>query len=106
MEHQTCESESDAPRLNFDPAARQQRALESIGYLLKRPVARPPIEGPKVLRQLQLPGAKLEASAPGGGEGREDPGEIYPRVGFIVTNMTRPAERVVALWLSCIPAEW
>jgi Transposase DDE domain group 1 len=24
------------------------------------------------------------------------PGELYPRVGFIVTNMTRPAERVVA----------
>src|SRR5215475_14551558 len=25
------------------------------------------------------------------------PGELYPRVGFIVTNMSRPAERVVAL---------
>lgn len=24
------------------------------------------------------------------------PGELYPRVGFIVTNMTRPAERVVS----------
>jgi len=24
------------------------------------------------------------------------PGELYPRVGFIVTNMMRPAERVVA----------
>ena len=24
------------------------------------------------------------------------PGELYPRVGFIVTNMSRPAERVVA----------
>jgi hypothetical protein len=23
------------------------------------------------------------------------PGELYPRVGYIVTNMTRPAERVV-----------
>src|ERR1700730_10700827 len=26
------------------------------------------------------------------------PGELYPRVGFIVTNMTRPAENVVALY--------
>ena len=26
------------------------------------------------------------------------PGELYPRVGFIVTNMTRPAERVVAFY--------
>jgi hypothetical protein len=24
------------------------------------------------------------------------PGELYPRVGFIVTNLARPAERVVA----------
>src|SRR6516225_7440520 len=26
------------------------------------------------------------------------PGELYPRVGFIVTNMIRPAERVVAFY--------
>ena len=26
------------------------------------------------------------------------PGELYPRVGFIVTNLARPAERVVALY--------
>jgi hypothetical protein len=26
------------------------------------------------------------------------PGELYSRVGFIVTNMTRPAERVVAFY--------
>jgi len=26
------------------------------------------------------------------------PGELYPRVGFIVTNMTRPAERVVRFY--------
>jgi post-segregation antitoxin (ccd killing protein) len=26
------------------------------------------------------------------------PGELYPRVGFIVTNMSRPAERAVAFY--------
>lgn len=26
------------------------------------------------------------------------PGELYPRVGFIVTNLTRPANRVVAFY--------
>ena len=26
------------------------------------------------------------------------PGELYPRIGFIVTNMSRPAERVVAFY--------
>jgi hypothetical protein len=38
------------------------------------------------------------------------PGELYPRVGFIVTNLARPAERIVAFynqrgaaeqWLRC-----
>jgi hypothetical protein len=26
------------------------------------------------------------------------PGELYPRVGFIAPNMTRPAERVIAFY--------
>jgi hypothetical protein len=26
------------------------------------------------------------------------PAELYPRVGFIVTNLARPAERVVAFY--------
>ena len=26
------------------------------------------------------------------------PGELYPRVGFILTNLARPAERVVAFY--------
>ncbi len=26
------------------------------------------------------------------------PGELYPRVGFIVTNLARPEERVVAFF--------
>jgi hypothetical protein len=26
------------------------------------------------------------------------PGELYPRVGFILTNMTRPAERLVMFY--------
>jgi len=31
-------------------------------------------------------------------QGRVACGELYPRVGFIVTNLTRPAERVVAFY--------
>ena len=31
-------------------------------------------------------------------QGRRHPGELYPRVGFIVTNLTRPARRVVAFY--------
>jgi hypothetical protein len=26
------------------------------------------------------------------------PGELYPRAGFVVTNLVRPAERVVAFY--------
>jgi Transposase DDE domain group 1 len=32
------------------------------------------------------------------GEIEWHPGELIPRVGFIVTNMSRPAERVVAFY--------
>jgi hypothetical protein len=30
--------------------------------------------------------------------GEWHPGELYPRVGFLVTNMSRPAENVVAFY--------
>jgi hypothetical protein len=36
------------------------------------------------------------AEVPGGGG--YDLGELYPRVGFIVTNLARPAERIVAFY--------
>ncbi len=36
-----------------------------IGYLLKRPVGRPPNEVPAVLRQFHLSGGKLDQAAPG-----------------------------------------
>jgi hypothetical protein len=45
----------------------------NIAHLLKRPVGRPP---------------KVEWH----------PGELYPRVGFILTNLARPAERVVVFY--------
>jgi hypothetical protein len=32
-------------------------------------------------------------------------GELYPRVGFIVTNLTRPAERVVKFYSGRSKAE-
>ncbi len=33
-----------------------------------------------------------------GSEARWHPGELYPRVGFIVTNLSRPAERVTKFY--------
>jgi hypothetical protein len=69
---------------------------EKIGYLLKRRFGRPPHE----VRRFY---ASLSYQAQSGKKPRRvvakiewHPGEIYPRVGFIVTNLARPAERVVA----------
>ncbi len=71
---------------------------ERIAYLLKRPVGRPPIE----VRQYY---ASFSYQAQSWKTGRRvvakvewHTGELYPRVGFIVTNMTRPAERIVAFY--------
>ena len=33
------------------------------------------------------------------------PGELYPRVGFIVTNLSRPSEQVVAFYNQRGPAQ-
>src|SRR5512133_1705761 len=69
-----------------------------IRYLLKRPVGRPPHE-------LRRYFASVSYQAQSWGKPRRvvakvewHPGELYPRVGFIVTNLARPAERVVAFY--------
>ena len=46
--------------------------------------------------QFQLSSGKLDQAAPGDRQGHL--GELYPRVGFIVTNLSRPVDRVVAFY--------
>jgi hypothetical protein len=67
---------------------------ERIGHLLTRPVGRPP-------RKPQVFFASFTYQAQNWTKARRvvakvewHQGELYPRVGFIVTNLTRPAERV------------
>ena len=72
--------------------------------------ARSTARGPPVSCQLQLSSTELEATAaPVVAKVEGHPVELYPRVGFIVTNLSRPAERVVGFY-SLIPAaflpEW
>ena len=43
---------------------------------------------------LHLPGAELEQAAPRRRQARVALAELYPRVGFILTNLKRPAERI------------
>src|SRR4051812_8349422 len=67
---------------------------ERIGHLLTRPVGRPP-------KRPQVFFASFTYQAQGWSKPRRvaakvewHQGELYPRVGFIVTDLTRPAERV------------
>ena len=67
---------------------------ERIGHLLTRPVGRPP-------KKPQVFFASFTYQAQSWTKPRRvvakvewHQGELYPRVGFIVTNLTRPAERV------------
>jgi len=71
---------------------------ERIGHLLTRPVGRPP-------RKPQVFHASFSYQAQSWTKPRRvvakvewHQGELYPRVGFIVTNLTRPAERVVKFY--------
>jgi hypothetical protein len=71
---------------------------ERIGYLLTRPVGRAP-------KKPQVFHAGFSYQAQSWTKPRRvvakvewHQGELYPRVGFLVTNLTRPAERVVKFY--------
>jgi hypothetical protein len=67
---------------------------ERIGHLLKRPVGRPPNH----IRRASLRYEAGSWTQPRRviAKGEWHPGELVPRVGFIITSLSRPAERVVA----------
>src|SRR5262249_62037788 len=66
-----------------------------IGYLLKRPIGRPPNEVRRFHANFSYQAATWTKPRRVIAKVEWHPGELYPRVGFIVTNMSRPAERVV-----------
>ena len=51
-----------------------------------------------LVRELLVPCGQLGQGTSRGGKGRITPGELFPRVGFIVTNLRRDAERVVRFY--------
>ncbi len=89
----------EAERIKYAIRLPANQVLQSrIGYLLKRPVGRPP----NGVRRFH---ANFTYQAGSWAKPRRvitrvewHPGELYPRVGFIVTNLSRPAERVVAFY--------
>ena len=71
---------------------------ERIGWLLKRPVGRPPRDVRRYYASFSYQAASWTRSRRVVAKVEWHPGELYPRVGFIVTNMTRPPERVVMFY--------
>ena len=71
---------------------------ERIGWLLKRPVGRPPRDVRRYYASFSYQAASWSKSRRVVAKVEWHPGELYPRVGFIVTNMTRPPERVTRFY--------
>ena len=59
---------------------------ERIGHLLMRPIGRPPNEVRRSYANFTYQAGSWTKSPPRRRQGRWHPGELYPRVGFIVTN--------------------
>ncbi|MDA8575194.1 IS1380 family transposase [Alphaproteobacteria bacterium] len=71
---------------------------ECIAHLLRRPVGRPPTHVRRYHASFSYQAGSWDKKRRVVAKVEWHPGELYPRVGFIVTNLSRPAERVVAFY--------
>jgi len=71
---------------------------DRIGYLLKRPPGRPPNHVRRYYANFHYRAASWTSPRRVVAKVEWHPGELYPRVGFIVTKLSRPAENVVAFY--------
>ncbi len=71
---------------------------ECIAHLLTRPVGRPPNHVRRYHASFSYQAGSWDKKRRVVAKVEWHPGELYPRVGFIVTNLSRPAERVVAFY--------
>jgi hypothetical protein len=69
-----------------------------IGYLLKRPCGRPPRELRRCFASFGFQAQSWKKPRRAVAKVEWHPGELYPRVGFIVANLARSAERIVAFY--------
>src|SRR5262245_1908554 len=89
----------EAKRIKYAIRLPANQVLQGrIGYLLKRPAGRPPNEVRRFHANFSYQAATRTKPRQVIAKVEWHPGELYPRVGFIVTNMSRPAERVVAFY--------
>src|SRR5918997_2043297 len=71
---------------------------EKIGYLMKRPVGRPPHEVRRYYASFRYQAQSWNRPRHVVAKVEWHPGELYPRVGFIVTNLARFAEGIVSFY--------
>jgi len=71
---------------------------DRIGYLLTRPVGRPANEARRSYANFTYQAGSWTKPRRVVAKVEWHPGELYPRVGFIVTTMARPAENVVTFY--------
>jgi hypothetical protein len=87
----------EAERIRYMIRLPANRILQDrIGYLLKRPVGRPSHEVRRYYASLPYQAQIWKKPRRVLDKVEWHPGKLCPRVGFIVTNMARSAERVVA----------
>ena len=82
-----------AIRLPANPVLQQR-----LGHLLRRPVGRPAKDVRRTYASFRYQAKSWTTSRRVVAKVEWHPGELYPRVGFIVTNLARPPERVVAFY--------
>jgi hypothetical protein len=89
----------EAERIKYAIRIPTNQVLQNrIGYMLKRPVGRPPNEVRRYYANFTYQAATWAKPRRVIAKVEWHPGELVPRVGFIVTNMSRPVERVVAFY--------
>ena len=69
-----------------------------VALLLKRPVGRPPKYVQRFYASFNYKAGSWSRKRRVVAKVEWHPGELYPRVGFIVTNLARPANRVVVFY--------
>ena len=69
-----------------------------IGHPLKRPIGRPPHEVRRYYASFPYQAKSWHKPRRVVAKAEWHRGELYPRVGFIVTDLARPAERVFAFY--------
>ena len=89
----------EAERIKYAIRLPANRVLqERIGHLLTRPLGRPPNEVRRSYANFTYQARSWTKPRRVVAKVEWHPAELYPRVGFIVTNMARPSENVVAFY--------